>query len=365
MVGLGGGEGEAMQPLQAMHGQIMQNLSGLRDKTKAVLQEQETDLLRAFRARLYDVQMELEAERSKKDDGALEWIERTRTLGKELDWSREEALRLDRTNEHLSKENQRLRNASVAQDDDRQFLLRQLVGMKKENASLRESNSSIKIAAQQQQQPRNIASAPNLNLTPGARFSGSTVELLARPATAAQLFVTQTDTRTTPSNQMGALRSGLNSNTGPSGALTPAQLEMRVRELSLTLTENETRSLDLVGKLRKMVEAERRSLRTLRAAHTRELTSRTELELFLRQCIADVKAQLADSRTRPDLSQPERQRVMELLLSQDRVVTLLYDKTFPKMAAAQETWQAGMFKEDSQLASPMGSNSNFESELIR
>ena len=57
------------------------------------------------RARLrYDVQIELEVERSKKDDGALEWIERTRTLGKELDWSREEALRLDRVNQFLTKE---------------------------------------------------------------------------------------------------------------------------------------------------------------------------------------------------------------------------------------------------------------------
>ena len=41
-------------------------------------------LLRAFRARLWDVQFELENERSKKDDGALEWIEKTRTLGKPL-----------------------------------------------------------------------------------------------------------------------------------------------------------------------------------------------------------------------------------------------------------------------------------------
>ena len=40
-------------------------------------------MLRAFRARLYDVQLELERERSKKDDGAVEWIERSRSLGKE------------------------------------------------------------------------------------------------------------------------------------------------------------------------------------------------------------------------------------------------------------------------------------------
>ena len=89
-----------------------------------MLQEQEKDLLRAFRARLYDVQIELEVERSKKDDGALEWIERTRTLGKELDWSREEALRLDRVNQFLAKENTRLKAQLKSQEDDRDFLVR-------------------------------------------------------------------------------------------------------------------------------------------------------------------------------------------------------------------------------------------------
>jgi hypothetical protein len=55
------------------------------------------------------VQIELERERSKKDDGAVEWIEKSRTLGKELDWSREEALRLDRSNQQLASESARLK----------------------------------------------------------------------------------------------------------------------------------------------------------------------------------------------------------------------------------------------------------------
>ena len=84
---------------------VMDRLRAMQSREQASLQEQEKDLLRAFRARLWDVQFELESERSKKDDGALEWIEKTKTLGKELDWSREEALRLDRMNQFLTKEN--------------------------------------------------------------------------------------------------------------------------------------------------------------------------------------------------------------------------------------------------------------------
>jgi len=40
---------------------------------------QERDLLRAFRARLFDVQSELEKEKNKSDDGASAWIEKVGT----------------------------------------------------------------------------------------------------------------------------------------------------------------------------------------------------------------------------------------------------------------------------------------------
>ena len=83
------------------------------------------------------MQFELETERSKKDDGALEWIEKTKTLGKELDWSRDEALRLDRTNQFLQKENARLKTQLRAQEDDREFIMKQMLGLKKENAVLK------------------------------------------------------------------------------------------------------------------------------------------------------------------------------------------------------------------------------------
>ena len=126
-----------VERLRVDHKKVLQGISSLQERTSSELHEQEKDLLRAFRARLYDVQIELEVERSKKDDGALEWIERTRTLGKELDWSREEALRLDRVNQFLAKENTRLKAQLKSQEDDRDFLVRQMLALKKENARLK------------------------------------------------------------------------------------------------------------------------------------------------------------------------------------------------------------------------------------
>ena len=38
---------------------------------------------------------------------------------------------------------------------------------------------------------------------------------------------------------------------------------------------------------------------------------------------------MSKSRKKQDISQDEREKIIEVLLSQERVLTLLYDKTFP------------------------------------
>ena len=63
-----------MQKLKQIQGQILNNVSLVQDRTAKIIQEQERDLLKAFRARLFDVQTELEKEKSKKEDGAGAWI---------------------------------------------------------------------------------------------------------------------------------------------------------------------------------------------------------------------------------------------------------------------------------------------------
>lgn len=73
---------------------------------------------------------ELEKEKSRKDGGDSAWIERTRQTEAELDWAKEMADRLDRVNQGLSRENMRLKSQFKSQEDDRKFLIRQLVAVK-------------------------------------------------------------------------------------------------------------------------------------------------------------------------------------------------------------------------------------------
>jgi len=276
------------------HDKIQEKIYDMKDKTAQILQEQEHDLLRAFRARMYDVTMQLEKERNQKDDGALEWIDKARALGKELDVYKMEAVRLDKENQRLQKENNRLRMQFKSQEEDRDELVRQVLALKRETAKLRQD------VDRRGNESRGTADGRGRN-TPGA--GGRLAPLL--PPTS-------------------------------SPALGKAEVEQRYQ--------------DIIKRLKRLLEIERRNLRTVRTAHVNELANRTELEAFLRQCIEDVSKEI--SRRRAEMlsninrskhstgveeevllekfSAADRERVMELLLSQERVINLLYDKTFPR-----------------------------------
>jgi len=47
----------------------------------------------------------------------------------------------------------------------------------------------------------------------------------------------------------------------------------------------------------------------------------------------NTQVHTADNEDLSDLTQSERERVIELLLSQERVIALLYEKTFPMTSA--------------------------------
>jgi len=281
------------------HEKIQEKIFEMKDKTAAILQEQEHDLLRAFRARMYDVTMQLEKERNQKDDGALEWIDKARALGKELDVYKMEAVRLDKENQRLQKENNRLRMQFKSQEEDRDELVRQVLALKRETAKLRQD-------LDKSQQTQSLAGPSS----PGA-------------------------------------------SAGEDHRLAP--LLPPTHSPALGKQEVEQRYQDIIKRLKRLLEIERRNLRQVRTAHVAELEHRTELEAFLRQCIDDVKVEIGRRRNEMntvlgseheatallEFSAADRERVMELLLSQERVINLLYDKTFPARRPTAQIAPAG------------------------
>jgi hypothetical protein len=146
-----------MNSIRTMHTKILSNVDRVQERTGKILQEQERDLLRAFRARLFDVQTELEKEKNKTDDGASAWIEKSRQLEAEVDWAKEMADRLDRVNQSMGRENARLKAQFKTQEDDREFLIRQLVAVKKDNARLVQEYEKVRSQLQEVQEAQKSA----------------------------------------------------------------------------------------------------------------------------------------------------------------------------------------------------------------
>ena len=311
------GGDKRMKIVKEMHAQIMKNVDNVQTTTSRILQEQERDLLRAFRARLFDVQNELEKEKSKSEEGASLWIEKNRQLEKDLEWAKEMADRLERVNQQLTQDNATLKAQFKTQEDDREFLIKELVAVRKDNERLRQETQ---------------------------RMSQDNEEL-KKEAKEKQMYSDSSSTNMMNSNS-GNIGQKDDNNSNSNGF-------------------DELKYKNIIARMKSLLERERKNLRRARMQYEREIHERTALEALLRECVNDVRNEIGkrradlieqssnqgsrpnsrssgrssrpqsrESRSGQDIPLSEftvadRERVMELLLSQERVISLLYSKTFP------------------------------------
>ena len=227
---------EQIATLRGMHKGVLDNINQVKSRTSKILQEQERDLIRAFKARLFDCQAELEKEKGRKDGGISYWLEKNTALEKDLEWAKDLADKLERINRSLTSDNERLKKQFQTQEDDREFLIKQLVAVKKDNNRLRQSAEKFEAAA---------------------KVANEELEKLKKSKANMMLGTTAT---------VGEEKSGgADDINGPLGVDVEAKYK------------------GIVKRLKKLIDAERRNVELLQTNLARELNSRSELEIFLRQ----------------------------------------------------------------------------------
>ncbi|CAG9328237.1 unnamed protein product [Blepharisma stoltei] len=106
------------------------------------------------------------------------------------------------------------------------------------------------------------------------------------------------------------------------------------RQIETALTINNPqieRYEGVIARLKKLLEIERKNLRAARTAYTREIESKTEVEMILRKCIENVRNEIIKKRGMYKKSEAEeREMVVEHLLNSEEVLTSIYDKAFPR-----------------------------------
>jgi len=313
---------QRMAVIETMHKSVVKGLQSIQSNTAKILQDQEKDLMRAFRARLQEVSKDLEATRKGKGDAGTELQMRHRRVVAELHEAQELAQTFDKKNEQLKADNQKLLEKLRTREDDRQCLLRELVLSKKENARLK---AQVKDSN---------GSSVNISLSgPAGGGASATVPGDKGHKQMSQKQIEQARSQTQHNKQY----------------------------------EREVKYRDAITALKRMVENERRSIRGLKQQQADMMQQRTEIEVLLRQCLDDVKAEIMRHRLEHEsmkdsgmprngmpitamsvheLTTQDRERVLELLLSQQRVVQLLYSKTFPQQPPSP------MVEDPSQMATP-------------
>jgi len=298
---------QRMLVIENMHKSVVAGIECIQNNTAKILQDQERELMRAFRARLQEVSKDLQAQNMRKGDQGTELQARHRRVVAELHEAQELAQDFDRKNQQLQADNSKLLDRLRQREDDRQALYRELYLSRKEamrfKAQCKEGSSATGEATGEPAQARDSESQHSKSKR---NFSQRTID------------------------------------------------QAKQQQSHNKQYEREVRYREAVQRLKRMVEAERKTCRALRQQQAEMLQHRTELEVLLRQCLDDVKAEIMRHRLEhqrkdgplPNAGQPvtsmsineltaqDRERVLELLLSQQRVVQLLYSKTLPSQPPA-------------------------------
>eukprot|EP01028_Stygiella_incarcerata_P001577 TRINITY_DN1282_c0_g1_i1.p1 TRINITY_DN1282_c0_g1~~TRINITY_DN1282_c0_g1_i1.p1 ORF type:complete len:673 (-),score=260.51 TRINITY_DN1282_c0_g1_i1:238-2256(-) len=350
-----------MQSLHKINTSIQDGIDTMQVRMHGLVQEREGDLRRVFRAQLKDIEGRLEEEKRKSAHGAREYVERIEKLTQDLRWMKDEATRLDTMNHKLIQENKRLRVQFAAQEDDRSIMAKHVASLKldvtrsKDEVSRLEERVVEGVGGTMGEGVGSTSARGRITTAAGAR---SQQRGTIRPSTTS----TASSSRYKGNGVMFAA-DGTEGEADGEGALGGGGGEAWRR-----------RSEEMIRRLRKQLEGERANLRALRSAHIQLLSERSEMEMFLRQCIDDVREEMATlqrtsvrarksasgslsmrvstsgsgsastrkGRRHSMKSQPaplqdlrewgagERERVIELLLSKESVLSLLYEKTFPQ-----------------------------------
>jgi hypothetical protein len=91
-----------------------------------------------------------------------------------------------------------------------------------------------------------------------------------------------------------------------------------------------------VSHLNKVIAKERAKIRELKNLYMKEMSNKSELEKIIRKLVEDVRESIIIAekdkssyrRKTEELSTEAREQLLEKLLANERVLTLIYDKTF-------------------------------------
>ena len=291
--------------IRMLHSRIMSMLSGstpnqVETKPTEITEVQESELERKLKERNIELTSEIKKMKKKAEAAELNWSERIKIVEQDLQNLKNEK---ELSNEQLrliAKENELLVRNMKEQEEDKNYLIKQLVLTKKENARLRlaihskngrnESTLTESIAAVNKVSANSQYSSSlplpvvgNMNyLTSTASLALMAVHDDLSPLPASLIF----SKPTRPSSAEGNLKTF--SSPSKEACASIEQKEIEDQEEGLGLYHDD-RHVEVINRLKRSLDHEQKRYRVLKNQFAAYLSEKTELEGFLRLAIEEVK----------------------------------------------------------------------------
>lgn len=220
------------------------------------------------------------------NDDVSYWVGKTQQLNVQVEWGRELATRLNTLNQNLMKENQCLKIENSTQKQECEFLMKQIVNVKKENGRLRSHFEETRC---------------EIEASKGLKKSIMSVSTSALP-------------HVKPSEWNFIARN----------TQRPASAKKCSNDMKSMGTVPDTRYKEIIKRLKRLLETERQNLQNVRTLYTSHQQNRTELENLIEACVNDIRLQRNQpAQNSNELDRKERKALMKKLCKQERILQLL------------------------------------------
>lgn len=273
--------------LREMNTSIQDGAAKLRSTIDQQSEAERMALIRTYRVRMREVKQQLQAQEAMNLDGASAWINRYNILDADREAAEVGLKMLDSRNKLLQADNSELKIMQKHQEEQRKLLTTKIAVVRRENMRLKEQVGRVE---------EEVAGGKQVAMTP---------------------------TRLVQS------RGGSRESARP-WAMSQAM-----------------RHSDALAKVRRVMDDMRRTLRNVRSSHVELIQERTELEMFLRQCIEDVRRDIyrftvvntmarnvkddhmEERMMMQDYGVKDRRRLIEILNSKMHVLSVMHARMFP------------------------------------
>ncbi|KAL4469514.1 hypothetical protein ABPG74_004767 [Tetrahymena malaccensis] len=315
-------ESKKLEEAKDYHKMIMDNIDNIQLKTSKIILDQEKDILRFFNNKITEIKKQFEEERIKKGKKDQDYVEKELKLTSKLEWIKNIAQKIDNENHNLMKKYMDLKAQYQTQENDREMLLKELIMKKKKNAILKSQLEQYEQLFKEATKDIDDEENDDMRMTSSSKKFKS---LLNNKSNANHLQSRQNMDKTGQSFNMSNL---YKQGTG-----------------YYSKEEQIYRSEKTLKTLQNTMRKEQRRARELKLMYLKEIESKSELEVIIKKNVDKIKQEyqsknpsskqlLSTLQSKNKNEQKEsftkemREILIEQLLNDDKVLTLVYDKTF-------------------------------------